>query len=115
MKAKSIWKTSWPFVQAGLWLGASQSAADSELSSAWNWRPVSSSSSRMRCPTSLSLTASPPTSRLHRLVYRRSPRFDSIQEGEKRPRARSFRLGTSVATAGESPAERHNLHQHTGL
>jgi hypothetical protein len=49
----------WPFVQAGLRLGASQSAADSESSSAWNWRRVSSSSSRMRFPTSLSLTSSP--------------------------------------------------------
>src|SRR5262244_2321127 len=82
VKAKSMWKISWPFVHAGLRLGASQSAADSELSSAWNWRRVSSSSSRMRCPTSLSLTQESPTSRLHRLVYRRSPRFDSIQEGE---------------------------------
>lgn len=64
MKAKSMWKTSWPFAQAGLRLGASQSAADSEASSEWNWRRVSSSSSRMRFPTSLSLTSSPPTSRL---------------------------------------------------
>jgi hypothetical protein len=57
MKAKSMWKTSSPFVQARLRLWASQSAADSESSSAWNWRRVSSSSSRMRFLTSLSLTS----------------------------------------------------------